>query len=860
MGEPPDHDPPAEPPPPTAAGRYVLAEVLGTGGMGVVYAAYDPELGRRLAIKVLRRFRDGMPGLDEATTDSQQADHRQRFLRESKSLAQIVHPNVVAVYDVGQLGDQLFIAMELIEGGTLRDWMKRGGHPLDEILALFVEIGQGLAAVHAAGFVHRDFKPENVLIGTDGRPRVTDFGLARPFVGERTPSHGTALPSSNRNLVLTEVGAIVGTPGYMAPEQLAGGVADERSDVFAFCVVLWETVFGTRPFAGASLRERYLNIEAQRFLEPRARGPRAALVALLKRGLRFEPAARLPSMNVLLDELRALHRPRAMSTRLVAAASLGVLLAATAGGLLAWRAREQARCRLDPLTQEWSPAKRQQLKQRLTAARSATLATLVERKLEEYAAELRGVYTSACEATFVHRERSAPHFDAQMECLSALGKGLGLVAEELSEQPSYAEIQKVLDRLDRPAICLDRKARSERRSARQQRQFDLLSGELVAAHNALSFGRTDEALAAYERLAKAGLAADEEGVTAQALIGRSQALVVKRAPLEVIASFDVAIATALYARDYAAAVAGYTEQIALDNAAGRPLAETETKAMLAQALIARGQLGPSYRRTVHDGLGTAYAFAGRVLEAERELRSALQLAATDREHANVEISLAQVLTDRDDFPAARALLEDAARRFTLDGPLLDSDPFAAVMLPTSLAYLDYAEGHLEQALQREVEATRIAEALPEGPSRVRVLVQTLADQLFYLRRLADRQRALQIAERAAALTAQLPADDASRVTAELNLASVLNDRGQRDEAHQRLVRLAPHLVAVNPTINAERVRLELELGRSSNGRGQDRDAATHLDKAERMAKTLLGREGRDLEREIAEHRASRGGR
>ena len=182
-------------------GRFVILGAVGAGGMGVVYAAYDPRLDRKVALKVLR------PVIAEDEISG-------RVLREAQAMARLSHPNAVQVYEVGELGDRVFVAMELVEGGTLAEWLRKSPRSTAEIVAMFVQAGRGLEAAHAAGLVHRDFKPANVLVGTDGRARVTDFGLA----------HGAG----------GELGGAVGTPGYVAPEQQAGGVVDARADQYAF--------------------------------------------------------------------------------------------------------------------------------------------------------------------------------------------------------------------------------------------------------------------------------------------------------------------------------------------------------------------------------------------------------------------------------------------------------------------------------------------------------------------------------------------------------------------------------------------------------------------------------------------------
>lgn len=263
----------------TPLGRYIVEDVLGEGGMGVVLRAHDPVLARTVAIKLIR------PELIERGL---RRESTHRFLVEARAMATLNHPNVVAVYDAGQHENTIFIAMEYVPGQTLDGWLKVPRRP-SAIVAAFVEAATGLQAAHDAGILHRDFKPQNVLVGLDGRMRVTDFGLARN--------------ASDRSL--TAPGAVMGTPAYMSPEQLFGQPVDPRADQFSFCVALWEALFGDRPFEGRNLDE----IRWTMMNQPLARPPRReelpeAVVDALMRGLRIAPTERFPSLRELVSALQ----------------------------------------------------------------------------------------------------------------------------------------------------------------------------------------------------------------------------------------------------------------------------------------------------------------------------------------------------------------------------------------------------------------------------------------------------------------------------------------------------------------------------------------------------------------------------
>jgi serine/threonine protein kinase/formylglycine-generating enzyme required for sulfatase activity len=291
-------------------GRYLVLERLGEGAMGVVYAAYDPELDRKIALKLLR------PHSGTGDRERRQA----RLVREAKAIAKLSHPNVVGIFDVGVHEGQVFLAMEFLGGGTLRDWVAAKKRPWREVVAMFIEVGKGLAGAHAEGLIHRDFKPDNVLLDKAGKPKVVDFGLVRLAVAAIEASNTgsneeldmdmalaeTAIPTSAPigGAALTKTGALAGTPAYMAPEQFLGKAIDERTDQFAFCVALYEALYGERPFAG----ETVIAI-ADAVTDGRVRATLKStdvpgwVRACLLRGLRVGPAERHSGIGELLAVL-----------------------------------------------------------------------------------------------------------------------------------------------------------------------------------------------------------------------------------------------------------------------------------------------------------------------------------------------------------------------------------------------------------------------------------------------------------------------------------------------------------------------------------------------------------------------------
>jgi tetratricopeptide (TPR) repeat protein/tRNA A-37 threonylcarbamoyl transferase component Bud32 len=414
-------------------GRYIVLGLLGKGGMGVVYSAYDPELDRKVALKLLRVVnRKKGEDLDAKRT---------RLLREAKAIARLSHPSVVVVYDVGTYHDQVFIAMELVDGMTALRWRDTRKPSWKEILRVFIDAGEGIAAAHAADLIHRDFKPDNVMVTREGKVRVMDFGLARTMeriTGESTPSgddasdtDGPTLPSMRAaEPRLTNEGNVVGTPAYMPPEQYLG-VTDERSDQFSFCVSLYECLYGQHPFEARTSVGLTSNMQSGRVHDAPA-GTKVPLWVrkILLRGLKPRPEDRWISMPELLEALR--HDPAIARRRwLIAGSAVAAALALVLGVRRAADSK-RAFCAAGPekVNAAWElPSRRgQDAGQRHTTLRNAFLATGkayapdavrgVTQLLDEYATRWVGNYRDACEATHVRGEQSEEVLDLRMGCLN----------------------------------------------------------------------------------------------------------------------------------------------------------------------------------------------------------------------------------------------------------------------------------------------------------------------------------------------------------------------------------------------------------------------------------------------------------
>ncbi len=377
--------------------------------MGIVYAAEDPTLQRSVALKILRSERLGAN------------EGRARMIREGRAMAKLDHPGVLRVFEVGELDAQVYVVMELAEGGTLGDWLGRAPRSIDATLDRFLEAGSGLAAAHEHGLVHRDFKPHNVFVRADGRACVGDFSLARVLEAEGDPTEpghwnlgDEALPERTRS-------AFAGTPGYMAPEQITGGVVDARADQFAFCVTLHEAVYGGRPEQRPASTARAV--------------PRA-LRAVIERGLQPSPSARFADMSALLSRLEAVRYRGRRRIRLAG----GVLVVGALAGLAL--SRNAAAPAVQPCTgaperlaTAWSGTHAAGIQQAFEATRVADATVTAERasaRLDDYGRRWVDEYRERCEDTRIRGLWSEPQFSMAVDCLEEQRGSLGALVERLS--------------------------------------------------------------------------------------------------------------------------------------------------------------------------------------------------------------------------------------------------------------------------------------------------------------------------------------------------------------------------------------------------------------------------------------------
>jgi tetratricopeptide (TPR) repeat protein/predicted Ser/Thr protein kinase len=436
-------------------GRYVVLSQLGAGGMGVVYAAYDPELDRKLAIKLL------------LSTHSRADAAHARLLREAQAMAKLDHPNVVPVFDVGEHQDSIYVAMEFIQGVTLGDWL-REARGWEDTLQVFLQAARGLEAAHAAGMVHRDFKPDNVMVGKDGRVRVMDFGLVSDLgdgevTGPGEMLHAVTKDSRTSSRNLTEVGALMGTPAYMAPEQFLGRKTDHRTDQFSFCVALWEGLFSERPFAGDNLADIATAVtRGRRNDAPRGSTVPRWLRTICERGLATSPDDRFASMGALVDAVQAeigsvhaRYRRRCFAAAMAAIAMcIGAAVAVTEIRDARWA--DFCTAESTAWTGIWGPDQHRQIDDAFTATKHPAARETMERlptRLDSWTSQWQEEMHRACmEST---RDEWKSNHPAVASCLTEQVQRLEALVEELEAIPKQKvplAINMALD-LPRPLDC-----------------------------------------------------------------------------------------------------------------------------------------------------------------------------------------------------------------------------------------------------------------------------------------------------------------------------------------------------------------------------------------------------------------------
>lgn len=436
------------PAPEQKVGRYPVIGTLGEGAMGVVYEGFDEGLKRAVAIKLIRN-------------DVWDGGHAEvRFRREAQALARLSHPNVVAVHEIGEYEGQLFIAMELVRGQSLRAWLALKPRSWRERNQVFIQAGRGLEAAHGAGLVHRDFKPANCLVGDDGRVRVLDFGLARSRDSHATADSNPAETPSAEVLeaTLTATGALLGTPAYMAPEQLRSQSATAASDQFAFGVALYEALVGVRPFSGSSAQVLYENIKAGSIAQGRGSGGvPSGLLDIVRRSLNAEPDTRWPDMKAFVDALERFpvrQRRRRFGLAGGGLVSVGVVAALATSG-------EEPCADADSLSAPgWSAADRAGIKEAIGGHNADTEAVwkTADAAFGAWAEGWREARSSTCHAAMLEGRTTETIYDRQVACLDRHGRtAAALIGGLQTDTKAWLHVLDVVRLLPPLGPCSDPK-------------------------------------------------------------------------------------------------------------------------------------------------------------------------------------------------------------------------------------------------------------------------------------------------------------------------------------------------------------------------------------------------------------------
>jgi tetratricopeptide (TPR) repeat protein/predicted Ser/Thr protein kinase len=790
----------AEPPPLTPAmkiGRYVILDRIGSGGMGVVYSAYDPELDRRIAVKLLRPDRSG--GADRAQA---------RLQREAQAIARLSHPNVIAVYDVGTFADRVFVAMELVDGADLREWVRTEPRSWHDVLEVMLAAGDGLAAAHRAGLVHRDFKPDNVLVARDGTVKVMDFGLARLDGDASSSDVGMPLPSlapnaeadlrrassSSLSNPLTLAGVTVGTPAYMAPEQHAGQ-ADHRSDQFAFCVTLWESAFGCRPFAGNSADDVRATVLRGDVTPPPKDGDAPRWLApMLRRGLSAAPADRHASMDALLRELR--RRRGVTRRRRLAAAAIVFLTAATSFAYFHGQRERGPTCaRVDErLSGVWDQSRGAAIRSAFSATElryAAETWDRVEAGLTAYAERWAESRRDACEATHVRAEQSPELMDLRIDCLDHRLDELAAVTDIMVEADEEVVLHAVqtVQGLTPIARCDDihaLRAKVAPPDAAVRERVENVRRRLTRVSALELAGKHHEALASAERLVEEAEAIGYGPLEASAreLRGKAEESTGEYERAE--ADLRAAMFAAEVAGDDAVAASAAT---ALSWVLGVRLArfdEAHDVADYLEAKIARLDAPPDLRSHHDTNFGSVLWAEGDLEEAEARLVRAVEVReqmghADDLALAGILNNLGTVQSHRGRFDAARTSLQrglEIAERGLGGGHPLVADALA------NLGSLFYRQGLFDEAYAHTSRALAIFEqAMGPRSNEVAMALNNLGNILAARERFTE---ALRHHERALAIRIEQLGRDHRDVAQSLdNLGEALRGLGRVEEALQR---------------------------------------------------------------------------
>ncbi len=804
----------------TNVNRYVVLEPLGEGGMGTVYSAYDPELDRQVALKLVRS--------DHADQRRRQV-HRERLLREARAMAKLRHPNVVTVYDVGEHEGQVFLAMELVDGCTLGAWLREQPRAPPEVLDVFVQAGRGLAAAHHEGLIHRDFKPDNVMVANDGRVTVMDFGLvlSTGTLSWDDPSHkgpesagglsqhdslsprrrdedvtlsdgdesgkvprAAATQDSTR---LTGAGVLLGTPLYMAPEQLLRLETDARADQFAFCTALYEGLYHERPFEADEGDALLAAISSERFRPPPegSRVPGRIRRAVL-RGLSPDPERRWLTMDALLAVLDDDTSRRRRKRILVASAAGGLVatvLSAHVMLLTDWGTPVCQGAR-DKLTEVWGDSHKQKVEaaiQSTGVSYAASTWSWTQSQLDDYGERWVAMHTEACAATRIHGEQSEALLDRRVQCLEVRRKELSATIGVLArvDEDTVERVPQAVGMLSVLEPCADLERLRGKDGGLQESPrppgADALDKELTLARTLRRAGRFEEGLDRANRAQAQAETLRYHEAEADLIKGRLLREIARYDEAE--STLEVAYYDALERGEQATAIraAAALAQVVGDNQSrvreGRWLANT------AVALARGHDEGGALDAEAHYTLGNVRDAEGAYEDAVSHYRYALEVweATLGAEHpttAGAHNSLGTSLTSLGRFEEAEEQYHQAEGIWS--NALGANHPRVAVALSNRANLLDRRGDSAEaEALHRQILVIRQAALGPEHPD-VAATLTNLANALNVQGELEAAARYYRQALKIFAVT--LDADHPDFATAHNGLGGVLSQQERVEEA------------------------------------------------------------------------------
>lgn len=820
----------------TVIGRYVVLDVLGRGGMGEVYAAFDPELDRKVAVKVVK------------SDDSYGEQHNEtRLFREAQAMARLSHPNVVPVYDVGLFDGRVFLAMELVSGTTVKRWLKEAPRPWREVVRVYRAAGEGLSAAHKSGMVHRDFKPDNVLIGDDGRVRVLDFGLAKTArTGAVKVNPHELQAHSLLETDITQAASVLGTPAYMAPERLSGAAEDTRTDQFSFCVALYEGLYGEKPFEGATA-ERMVASIMQGTIRPPAAGRDVPswLRKLVVRGLSKNPSDRFASMDALVEALGVDVGGRRQQRVLVGAVALAVT-ALIAG---AWRSASQ-RASLchgfeSHLAGVWDDSVRASTRavfERVSGPLGVDAYQRAAKLLDSWTQSWLETRTSVCEATRVRGEQSEQVLSVRMACLdqALMSARSAVTVFGTADAPTIlkaVDVAAALPRLDacaNTAKLLSELPAPETKGATQRiQQTRSLVADARAIYEAARYERSRELA---DRAVTEAQAIGWAPLTADAVYTLAKATERLGDPKAATEKYHLAASYAYAARNDEL-VARATARVAY--CLGYLLNQQEEAQRwlaIAHSAIERAGTPDLLEADVSDMAGIVEVAAGHVAEATRLVDHCVTIRKRVLGENNLDTARAM-----SHLAFMVSLGGDRARALAMQHSVLEIDrrmlgdhhPDLAEVL-IAIGNTHHQAGEFELALKAYRQAQEILEAaLGPDHSDVIVAINNVGAALNGLQRFEE---ALEVERRALAMKEKLLGPEHADVSTILgNIGQTLGALGRHDEAIATIRRaIGISEKALGPE-HPSTILIVAQLGEEFVGAGRRQEALTQFEQALKLA-------------------------